>query len=1562
MKPKSFLTTAFFIFFLFIYQIIQAVDYPAGWTGDDDITLFMNQTETQDGSYSLQVKVNSTMLSSKCNIRSQLISVTAGQSFTFSFYYNTSAHVRVQGVLEWAGTSTTYISQWGGDGIDDAGYVLYTYSGTVPVGATGVKVGAYFDDQSGFVTGEIQYLDNFRFEMPSGTSLEIYNNSFELWQKRNWTEIIRREASDGADGYGYVVAIYSEYAVAADPFGDAAYLLMKDQGGTDNWGEVKKITPSDGTSGDLFGYSVSMGYSYLVIGAPGHGYDASGANYLLQAGAVYIFSRDQGGTGNWGQVAKIVAGDRKANNLFGLSVDVDEGTSGIVVGSPGNDYDAAGANLLNDAGAVYLFEGSGSSWAQKNKFVAGDRHESDNFGYSVSKSSSNIAIGVPENDYDASGLNFLSAAGAVYIFNKSATVPFNWSQIKKIVSSDRHAEQFYGYSVSLFVSTLFIGAPGNDYNISGGDYMDRSGAYYQYGKDQGGTNNWGQVKKYVPPDRHENDMFGVSVSLAGQEMIAGAMQHDYDIFGSNYLIEAGASYIFNQNSGGTNNWGIMNKVVSGDRQANTTFGISVGMGLSGYVIIGNPNQGFQSSINGKVSIFKSVLQSGLIEFRNVTANAFTMIWAPGEGNSRVVFVCEGNTGIVMPQNNNTYSASSTFGSGEQVGSSGWFCVYNGNGYKATVTGLNSSTAYRVMICDYNGTSGSERYFTCIADGNPANISSGIDLSVTNINVAIGLITGTTTEMQYSLNSTNGTDGSWFDCTNTNTSVSFQQGKVYVRQKNLITNFRLVATINPAPAAPSFTINYPAERTNEIVTLTIEYNFNNDFSQSNNSGANNYVNIIPGIDIYFRVKATQSTLPGAVQHLVVPSRNTAPAYTIDYINETTAENGNSTHEYSVNSNMSGAVTATGAKIPLTPGTDLYIRVKATASSFSGEIQHLAVPARPLISYTVDFSTETTKENVSIQDEYSLYQDMSQAKPGAGIRIALTPGENVYFRRKATTSAFKSDILTLIVPDRPEVPVVSLSDRNSSSAVFKKSADGSGEQVSVQDAMEYSLNFGMVWNPITPLVAVDATGMKYIIVRKMATSISFSSQPTTNLDYEKPIVSIITYNTCNGQDYYAICRSNLDNGMIYLIASTEPRSGINDFNKAIATGKGSKAEVIVLNADIQVPAKSLIPGTYYAYATNDYDSLSDAGIPAITINGIPEVDLGPDIIKCKDTYVTIDPGMEFASYSWNYNNAATKSITVTEEDNYVLTVTNESGCYNSDTIRISYNTPYDDEKICIVTIDLSSGKNIIVWEKTPDKGIVTYNLYRESDIGDFTYIGSRSGQELSIYKDITADPEYRSYLYKITITDSCGNESPIDSVPYHWPSFLQYVSSEGGINLQWTEYRIEGVQNIGEYLNSYVIYRGTDSTGLSEYQSVGRQLNFTDKDPDALARKYYYRVAGVIKDPCYPTAGKKADSGPYSHSMSNIEDNRFQTGINDKQMRNEFISIFPNPFSESTTLKFSNPEGFEYKLSITDLSGKLCRIVDNITTSEYLLEKENLKQGFYFVELTGPKIYRGKIVLE
>ncbi|HDY89732.1 MAG TPA: T9SS type A sorting domain-containing protein [bacterium] len=76
----------------------------------------------------------------------------------------------------------------------------------------------------------------------------------------------------------------------------------------------------------------------------------------------------------------------------------------------------------------------------------------------------------------------------------------------------------------------------------------------------------------------------------------------------------------------------------------------------------------------------------------------------------------------------------------------------------------------------------------------------------------------------------------------------------------------------------------------------------------------------------------------------------------------------------------------------------------------------------------------------------------------------------------------------------------------------------------------------------------------------------------------------------------------------------------------------------------------------------------------------------------------------------------------------------------------------------------------------------------------------------------------------------------------------------------------------------------------------------------------------------------------------------------------IKAFPNPFSQSTTIIFPNPSREAFRMVLTDLSGKICRIVDGITTSEYVLKKGELKNGLYFIELRGPKIYRGEIVIE
>ena len=83
-----------------------------------------------------------------------------------------------------------------------------------------------------------------------------------------------------------------------------------------------KLHPSDTTEG--FGISAAVSGDTAIIGA--YIDDDAGTD----AGAAYIFQRDQGGAGNWGQVIKLAASDGEADDRFGISVAVSGDT--VVVG------------------------------------------------------------------------------------------------------------------------------------------------------------------------------------------------------------------------------------------------------------------------------------------------------------------------------------------------------------------------------------------------------------------------------------------------------------------------------------------------------------------------------------------------------------------------------------------------------------------------------------------------------------------------------------------------------------------------------------------------------------------------------------------------------------------------------------------------------------------------------------------------------------------------------------------------------------------------------------------------------------------------------------------------------------------------------------------------------------------------------------------------------------------------------------------------------------------------------------------------------------------------------
>jgi hypothetical protein len=1561
-------------------SFLNAQEIPAYWTFSSDLLTVKESSEVQHGNYALKVYMNSVWTQ---YIWTQEFPVNEYENITFSYYYNTSANVKVGVTFIWDEYSETTPGYYGGDGQDDTEYHLFTYQTTVPMGKTSVQIGISFNVPLWYDPGEIQYIDHIMFENPTDNPVSFENQSFEKWGLLRWDEITGRTAEDGSsdDYYGYSVSLSDNYGVvgayyedhdksSANPLNDAgsAYVIRKNTGGFNNWGQVTKLVASDRATEDYFGYASAIYEDYVIIGAYMEDEDRTGSNYKSDAGSAYIFYRHQGGTNTWNQMAKIVPIDREKDDHFGKAVDISEYDYTYyyaIVGAPHHDYNATGGDSLSMAGAAYIFEKDhpdDDKWGQIGKLVPDDRAEGDLFGTSVAISGNTTIVGAPGEDEDASGAYSMNCAGSAYVFN--------FDQIRKIVPEDRQEYAEFGHAVSVSGSWAIISAPYNKYDTAGNNEMNNAGAAYIFYKNSGGSNNWGQVAKLVADDRSPEAEFGVSVHISGDYAIVGAKGEQEDAINGNAIENAGAAYVFYKHQGGAYNWGQVTKLTASDRGLNNFFGASVALSEE-YALAGawghNNNQ-------GKCYTFTTVVQADSILLNDIRNDRATISWKNGFDSLRAVFIKYQGIDIPQPPDGNTYLADTVFGSGSQIGATGWYCVYNDTGSTVTVTGLTAESDYRVMVCEYYGSEGTESYYNVPGSLNPADFTTGIDFSNVEVDVSAGKILGTTTNMQYSLNSSDGTDGDWLSCSLPNTNVDFVPGKVWIKQIDLPDNYAFLLEI-PEPAdAPTFSVNYYREVTNEIIPVTAEYNYDNDFSSTQYIGTDTELELTPGTDVYLRMRATAVTLPSEVQHLVVDDRLAPPAYTIDFINETTAEVGDTLHEYwSYYDSLgiyvfSDTINAPSAKITLEPCNyerKYYFRVRAFDTSFASTWQILTLPERIAApDYSIDFTSEVTNENIPETDEYSYSGDFTDAMDGQDTRLPLTPGTDVCFRTKATTTVFAGKIQHLAVPERPAIPVVSLSDKNSATAKFKMSADGSGEDVTLADMLEYSIDGGNTWFQISNTTTVDSRGIQNIIVKKKATLSSFTSNPTINLDYEKPAVIASIQSECNGPENEVIVQSTQDNGKVYIILEGEPQSAAEDLTAAVEAKKASCAEVTTAFLNIPVSTAGLIPGTYYAYATNLIDSLSDRGSNPITIYGIPDVTLGDDIIKCDSTEVTLDPGPGYITYEWSINNATTQSVKVTEEDDYFVTVTDDHGCRNSDTISVRYNIPYQQEQICVVTIDLASGKNVIVWEKTTDVGIIAYNIYRESTIGVYNLIGTLPVDELSVFKDTTANPESQSFLYKITTIDSCGNESLLDSSKYHRPSFLQYVSSEGGVNLEWTDYNIQDIENIGAYLTSYVIYRGTDSTGLTEYYEAGSINTYTDTDPDALEQRYYYRVAALLKDPCYPTgtAGKKAESGPYSHSMSNLEDNRLKTGKFESLIQNDNLVIHPNPFSKTTIFTFNNPEKNPYTLYIMDLSGKVYRIVDHLSTSRYVLEKGDLKEGMYFVELRGERIFRGKIIIE
>ncbi len=422
---------------------------------------------------------------------------------------------------------------------------------------------------------------------------------FSITASAQYEEItwVRKQVGSGTNGrlsgdrLGSSVAISGDILVSGAPYQEydssgnnqmnytgAVYIYSRNQGGTDNWGLLKKLTgASAGTNGrvvnDQFGTSVSISGDILVVGSPKQDYDMNGSNYALDAGAVYVFHRNQGGTNNWGFVKKITGSGtngRVASDDFGVSVSVSGEV--IVVGAQSQGYDTSGNNFVSGAGAAYVFyknQGGTDNWGFVKKLTGvgtNGRISFDRFGASVSVSGNSIVIGALYHGYDENGANLVTYAGAAFVFYKDQGGTDNWGFVRKLYGSGtngRVSDDNFGCAVSISGNTIAIGARKQDTDASGGNTAADAGAVYLFSKDKGGTDNWGLIQKMVGSGsngRNAQDYFGIAVSLSENVLVVGAMYQEYDEAGANQLAAAGAAYVYYKDKGGANNWGLVRKI------------------------------------------------------------------------------------------------------------------------------------------------------------------------------------------------------------------------------------------------------------------------------------------------------------------------------------------------------------------------------------------------------------------------------------------------------------------------------------------------------------------------------------------------------------------------------------------------------------------------------------------------------------------------------------------------------------------------------------------------------------------------------------------------------------------------------------------------------------------------------------------------------------------------------------------------------------------------------------------------------------------------------------------
>ena len=304
-------------------------------------------------------------------------------------------------------------------------------------------------------------------------------------------------------------------------------------------------------------------------------------------------------------------------------------------------------------------------------------------------------------------------------------------------------------------------------------------------------------------------------------------------------------------------------------------------------------------------------------------------------------------------------------------------------------------------------------------------------------------------------------------------------------------------------------------------------------------------------------------------------------------------------------------------------------------------------------------------------------------------------------------------------------------------------------------------------------------------------------------------------------------------------------------------------------------------------------------------------------------------------------------------YYFDVYDSHNCNIYDNFSIPYFSA--TTTICMVTIDTATEKCLVKWNKPQTVEILSgFKIYKETGNNLFEEVGFTPWENESEFLDTTSNPMMYAQAYKISAVDTCGNETQLSV--YHR---TMYLSANQGANpneivLSWTNYQI-GNSSINPL--RYYIYRKTlpDNPNYQLIDSIPGSLNnYTDLNVPV---GYNYYIVAFDNDiECSQNKAKannKVFSNPYEYNTVSTQD---QTVV--------FVplKVYPNPFSDKTTIEFYNPNNELFSVKLLNLSGKIV-YSSSVSKNKFEILRNQLTSGTYeLVVSNGNVVYIKKIIIK